>query len=312
MDLSASIIIPVHNEAKILRLNTAKLMDYLGDQLSDYEIIISENGSVDATAKIAVALAEEFPEVECLRLQEKCLGAALRAGIEAARYPKVVYFPIDLSVDLGFIPESARLLDVFDIVVGSKRMDPGLDNRPISRRIPSRAFHGMVRGLFDVGFTDTTCVKGYRRDEVLRLMERVPSTSRVYETELLAEAEREGLYIAEVPVGVAETRPSREYLGRKIRGKLEDLSSARLDRVSFLLGGPMLLTGLLGIALLAYVKATRLSLGGFVNPYSFLIAILLVLWGFQFITIGLLSRLVLQIRRQVEGALREDEFGAGS
>jgi hypothetical protein len=42
-----------------------------------------------------------------------------------------------------------------------------------------------------------------------------------------------------------------------------------------------------------------------VNPYSFLLAILLVLWGFQFITIGLLSRLVLQIRRQVEGALRE-------
>jgi hypothetical protein len=35
------------------------------------------------------------------------------------------------------------------------------------------------------------------------------------------------------------------------------------------------------------------------------IAILLILWGFQFITIGLLSRLVLQIRRQVEGALRE-------
>ena len=44
------------------------------------------------------------------------------------------------------------------------------------------------------------------------------------------------------------------------------------------------------------------ALEGFVNPYSFLIAIL---WGFQFITIGLLSRLVLQIRRQVEGAIRE-------
>jgi len=312
LDQSASVIIPIHNEAKILRLNTAKLMEYLEGHFSEYEIILCENGSVDATAKIAEALAEEFPEVECLRLKEKCLGTALRAGVEAAKYPKVVYFPIDLSVDLGFIPESARLLDVFDIVVGSKRMVSGLDSRPLLRRIPSRAFHGLARRLFDVGFTDTTCVKGYRRDEVFRLMERVPSTSRVYETELLAEAEREGLYIAEVPVGVSETRPSREHLGRKIRGKLEDLSSAGLDRVSFLLGGPMLLAGLLGVAILTYVKATRLSLGGFVNPYSFLIAVLLVLWGFQFITIGLLSRLVLQIRRQVEGALREDEYGAGS
>ena len=72
-----------------------------------------------------------------------------------------------------------------------------------------------------------------------------------------------------------------------------------------MVGGPMLLAGLLGVTLLAYVKATRLSLGGFVNPYSFLLAILLILWGFQFITLGLLSRLVLQIRREVEGALRE-------
>ena len=63
----------------------------------------------------------------------------------------------------------------------------------------------------------------------------------------------------------------------------------------------MLLIGLLGVTALVYVKTTHLSLWGFVNPYSFLLA----LWGFQFITIGFLSRLVLQIRRQVEGALRE-------
>jgi cytochrome c-type biogenesis protein CcmH/NrfF len=66
----------------------------------------------------------------------------------------------------------------------------------------------------------------------------------------------------------------------------------------------MLLAELLGVILLTYVKATRLSLGEFVNLYPFLIAILLILWGFQFITLRLLSLLVLQIRRQVEGALR--------
>jgi hypothetical protein len=173
------------------------------------------------------------------------------------------------------------------------------------RRLPSSAFHGMVRALFGVDFSDTTCVKAYRRDAILPLMERVPYTSEIYETELLAEVERAGLYVAELPVSVEELRPSREVLWKKIKGKGEGLLSAGLDKVSFMVGGPMLIAGLLGVALLTYVKATRLSLGGFVNPYSFLIAILLILWGFQFITIGLLSRLVLQIRRQVEGALRE-------
>ena len=305
MDPGASIVIPIHNEAKVLQTNTERLREYLDEHLAGYEIILCENGSLDATAEIAERLADRFDCVECLRLPDRGLGTALRAGIGAARNEKVIYFPIDLSVDLGFIPESARLLEVFDVVLGSKRMGPGLDGRPLVRRIPSRAFHGMVRALFGVDFTDTTCVKAYRREAILDLMERVPSTSGVYETELLAEAERAGLYVAELPVSVEELRPSREVLWKKVKGKGEDLLSAGLDRVSFMVGGPMLLAGLLGVTLLAYVKATRLSLGGFVNPYSFLIAILLILWGFQFITIGLLSRLVLQIRRQVEGALRE-------
>ena len=305
MDPVASIIIPIHNEAKVLKANTERLREYLDEHLAGYEIILCENGSLDATAEIAERLADRFESVECLRLPDRGLGEALRTGIGAAKNEKVIYFPIDLSVDLGFIPESAKLLEIFDVVLGSKRMGPGLDGRPLVRRLPSRAFHGMVRAIFGVNFTDTTCVKAYRREAILSIMERVPSTSRIYETELLAEAERAGLYVAELPVSVKELRPSREVLWKKIRGKGEDLLSAGLDRVSFMVGVPMLLAGLLGVTLLAYVKATRLSLGGFVNPYSFLLAILLVLWGFQFITIGLLSRLVLQIRRQVEGALRE-------
>jgi len=305
MDPSASIVVPIHNEAKVLKMNTERLRKYLDENMADYEIILCENGSLDATPEIAESLADKFECIECLHLPERGLGEALRTGIGAASNEKVIYYPIDLSIDLGFIPESARLLEVFDVVLGSKRMAPGLDGRPVVRRLPSSAFHGMVRALFGVDFTDTTCVKAYRRDAILPLMERVPPSSGVYETELLAEAEKSGLYVAELPVSVEERRPSREALLRKIRGKGEDLLSAGLDRVSFMVGGPMLLAGLLGIILLTYVKATRLSLGGFVNPYSFLLAILLILWGFQFITIGLLSRLVLQIRRQMERTLRE-------
>jgi len=74
-------------------------------------------------------------------------------------------------------------------------------------------------------------------------MEQGPSTSRVYETELLAEAERAGLYVAELPVSVEELRPGREVIWRKIKGKGEDLLSAGLDRVSFMVGAPCSLSG---------------------------------------------------------------------
>jgi hypothetical protein len=45
--------------------------------------------------------------------------------------------------------------------------------------------------------------------------------------------------------------------------------------------------------------------GGFVNPYAFLFMMLLMLWGFQMTTMGLLSRLIMQIRGQIFGALKD-------
>ncbi|MGD2200382.1 MAG: glycosyltransferase family 2 protein [Candidatus Bathyarchaeota archaeon] len=297
-----SVVVPIYNEAKVLRVNTDTLREYLGSYTEDHEIILCENGSTDGTYEIADRLASRFDDVKTIHLPDKSLGAALKAGVNAARHERVVYFPVDLSVELEFIPESTRLLSVFDVVVGSKRL--GHDLRPVSRRVPSRAFHGLVGSIFGFGFSDTTCAKAFRREAILGLMERVPTSSGVFETELLAEAMKEDLRVVEIPVAVEERRPSREVLLKKIRGKAEDLLSAGLDRTSILVGAPMLALGLLGLAVLSYWKMSRLSVGGFVNPYSFLLAMLLVLWGFQFVTLGLLSRLVIQIRRQVRGALK--------
>lgn len=307
MEPVASVVIPVYNEAGVLRTNTGKIREHLKGRLAGHEIILCENGSNDATPEIARDLSEEFEDVEFLQLLDRNLGGALKAGVKSAKSEKVIYFPIDLSVDMEFIQESVRLLNVFDVVLGSKRIGAGLDRRPLVRRITSRAFHGMVRRLFDVEFTDSTCVKAYRRGSILDLMERIPSSSRVFETELLVEAERAGLYIAEVPVVVSESRPSRELLGRKIQSKLEDLFSARLDRISLMVGVPLFAMGLLGVLYLTYLKASSPGFGGFVNPYSFLLSMLLVISGFQITTLGLLSKLIMQIRREVFGALKEKD-----
>ena len=303
MRLEASIIVPVHNEATILRRNTERLRQHLAKELPSHEILICENGSSDGTPRIAEGLAEEFNDVEFLTLPEPNLAEALREGIRAARAEKVVYYPIDLSVDLDFISASVRLLDDFDVVIGSKRLTANLDRRPLSRRVSSRAYHGMVRRFFGVELTDTTCVKAYRRSKVLGIIDRVPTSSRIFETELLVEAQREGLDIVEIPVRVEEHRQSREELGLKIRVKLEDLLSARLDLISIYVGAPLFLIGLVSLLYLTFDKLMFASRGGFLNPYSFLISMLLIISGFQIVTFGLLTNLILQIRREVARAV---------
>lgn len=306
MDPEVSVVVPVYNEAGILRRNIERLSEFLKEAVPRYEIILCENGSIDETAEIAKSLSREYDNVEFLELPEPNLSEALKSGFLAAKGEKVVYFPIDLSIDLGFIPESVRLLEVFDTVIGSKRLASELDRRPLVRRVVSRAYHGMVRGLYDVDFSDTTCVKAYRRSKILELMKRVPTSSGIFETELLVEAGAAGLDIVEVPVVVEEYRPSRQVLSRKIRRKLEDLLSARLDLLSITAGLLLFLGGIISLVILSLDKLGADSFSGFMNPYTFLLSMLLVISGFQIITFGLLSNLLMQIRRQVTWAINND------
>ena len=306
MDPDVSVVVPVHNEAKILRRNTERLSEYLNVKVPRHEIILCENGSLDGTDSIAKNLSKEYENVEFLGLPEAGLYDALRSGFLASKSEKIVYFPIDLSIDLSFIPESVRLLDMFDTVVGSKRLASTLDRRPRVRRAFSRAYHGLVKGLYGVDFSDTTCVKAYRRSKLLDLIERIPTSSSVYETELLVEAGAEGFNIVEVPVTVEEHWPSREVLSFKVRRKLEDLLSVRLDFVSLVVGFPLFLIGVASLLVLVIGKLSSSGFSGFTNPYTFLISMLLVISGFQIIVFGLLSNLMIQIRKEITKTVQGD------
>ena len=74
-----------------------------------------------------------------------------------------------------------------------------------------------------------------------------------------------------------------------------------------MVGVPLFAVGLLGVLFLTYLKAASPGFNGFVNPYSFLLSMLLVISGFQITTLGLLSKLIMQIRREVFGALKEKD-----
>jgi hypothetical protein len=102
----------------------------------------------------------------------------------------------------------------------------------------------------------------------------------------------------EVPVVVEEHRESLEALSRKAGNKLEDLLSARLDIVAGVLGMLILLAGASWVLLLALEKVES-SLGGFLNPYSFLSPMLLFMAGIQIVIFALLANLLLQVRWEV-------------
>jgi len=294
----ASIVVPVFNEEDILEENTLVLYDFLDESLDDFELLLVENGSVDKTAIYAEKLASAESRIKFIRLPDPCLGEAIKTGVLNAVFDKIVYFPIDLSVNLSFIPESISLLDTFEIVIGSKKLRTAKDHRPVERRVASTGYHKVVQLMFRIDLSDTTSVKAYRRRVAHELMSLFPSGSSVFETEVLLEAESHGLSIAQVPVEVDDQRSGRLSLRYKIATKGQDLMSLRVDLVSMIVGGILFFTGLLCIVYLSIQKLV-FNREGFLNPYSFLISMLLVLFGAQGIAYGLFARLFLQLRKEI-------------
>jgi len=142
---------------------------------------------------------------------------------------KTSYFPFDLSVNLSFIEESLALLKEHDLIQGSKRMKGAHDDRPFERRILSKGYHFFVKILFNIDLSDTTCVKAFRRSKVIGLIDEIPTSSSIFETELVVVALKKGLKVAEIPVEVKDPRRSMRTF--KMAGSmLIDLFSSRFRR----------------------------------------------------------------------------------
>jgi len=112
-----TLIVPVHNEEENLQENVEKLMQYANGITDNYEILISENGSVDNTLHIAKKLAKNYANISFTSLPFASLGTAIKKGIYSSKYGKTIYFPLDLSVNLSFIDESIRLLDEYEYTI---------------------------------------------------------------------------------------------------------------------------------------------------------------------------------------------------
>ncbi len=222
-----TILIPLHNEAGKVSTALNVLMSYLKSVSCHCEILLVENGSKDATVEKLKSAIKTFGNVSYVSLPKACLGDALRNGIIHASSESIAYLPIDLSIDLDFVPRSLKLLNEHDVVIGSKRKNGANDHRPFVRRILSVTYHYITRLLFGIDVTDTTCVKAFRRSSILPLISKI-RFNNIFETELMIRAEMAGKKVTELPVIVHDKRLPKESLLRKVLRKLAGIVALRL------------------------------------------------------------------------------------
>lgn len=203
-----SVIIPVYNEARILALNTERLMAHLALHHKTFEIIIGSNGSKDETVTLGRALAAKHERVRFFHLNQRGVGHAFRQGVRSARYDLVVSLDMDLSVELEFVERALDLLESgFEIVVGSKKM--GQQKRSTFRILGSGVFILCARFLLGLSFEDYSIgAKAYRKSVLLDHLDKVDHGT-AYVIDMICLVQKNGGRIIEVPVRCEDFRASK-------------------------------------------------------------------------------------------------------
>lgn len=220
-----SIVIPIYNEEAILHSSVVDLIDRLGELDWPYEIILAENGSKDATVRLAEELSERFPQVRTFSLGEPNYGKALRRGILEANGEFVICDEIDLC-DTDFYRRAMALLETneAELVVGSKLLAGASDERPFVRHASSLVINGMLRVALGFKGTDTHGLKAFRRAPLVEVARSCLVDKDLFASEFVIRAERGGIRVKEIPVRVLEKRPPSIHLFKRVPRVLKDLT----------------------------------------------------------------------------------------
>ena len=197
--LSLSVLVPVYNEAKTLKVVLQRLLPI--SQVT--EVIVVDDGSTDRTPAILAQLKHK--KLHVFRKENGGKGSAIRCALEHATGKYVLIQDADLEYDPEDIPalfEPIRRGRV-EIVYGSRFLGPHL-NLLFWHRVGNTILNLLVNILFNTTLSDMeTCYK-VLPTAILKDL-RLTSNSFDIEPEITCKLLKRGYKIFEVPIS---------YIGR--------------------------------------------------------------------------------------------------
>lgn len=234
-----SVLVPAKDEAENLPEFVRLAREALLPLPYACELVVVNDGSHDATARVLDELAAKHPFVRVVTHRtRRGIADALKSGAETARGRVLVFYPADLQ----YLPSEIPGL-VAPILEGQADVVTGAKQGAYEKRFVSSVYNVLCRWLFGVRVTDLNSVKAYRR-EVMEALPTRPDWHRF----MVVLAAAQGFRLAERPVPLHPRRAgvSKFGIGRIPVGVLDLLSvwfQLRFGRK------PMLFFGLAGALL---------------------------------------------------------------
>lgn len=201
-----SVVLPCFNESEGIAAAVATAAEAAaraaapaGD-VTAWEIVVVDDGSVDDTAEVLAAVAAGNPSLRIVtHPTNRGLGATIRSGLAAATGDVVLYtdadLPCDLVEDLG---KALRLMRVYDAdVVAAYRHDRTSEGP--RRAIYSVVYNVFVRTVFGLRVRDVNFAFKLMRRRVVDAA-CLTSEGSFIDVEMLVQAERAGFKIIQFGV----------------------------------------------------------------------------------------------------------------
>lgn len=294
--IDLSIVVPLFNEEGNVNELYQELNTVLQKENLSYEILFVNDGSTDRTEELVQEISKSDPAVVIVNFRRNFgQTAAMSAGFDYASGDIIITMDGDLQNDPADIPKFLeKIKEGHDVVTGwrHKRQDPFLN-----RRLPSLIANRVISGITGVKLHDYGCTLKAFKKEIADNINLYGEMHRF----IPAIASAMGTSIAEVKVNHRPRQhgSSKYGISRTFRVILD------LITVKFLLSysnRPIHIFGLIGMVsfclgtLISFVLILQRQI--YSMPLSdrplFLLAILLIFIGIQFVTFGLISEL--QIR----------------
>ncbi|AKB37907.1 Glycosyl transferase, family 2 [Methanosarcina siciliae C2J] len=297
MSVELSTVIPAYNEEESVVPCYWEVIEALKPLGKSYEIIFVDDGSTDSTFEKLNELSKTDSRLRVLKLRKNFgQSAALRAGFDHAEGRYIITMDADLQNDPHDIPLLLQKLESedFDVVCGWRysRKDT------FSKKVYSKFANYLRKKLTHEQIHDSGCtLRAYKKECVNNL-------------ELYGELHRyipamlgwKGYRIGEIKINHRERQYGKTKYNwkRLFRGFLDLLVVAFWERYSVrpmhVFGGAGLVFGFLGFIISMYLGIMRLVYGrGLSDRPLFLVGILLIIVGVQFLATGVLADILLKI-----------------
>ena len=152
---SLSVFFPAYNDAGTIASLVILAIQVARRLTPDFEVIVVDDGSTDATPEIADELARTYQQVRVVHhVRNRGYGGALRTGFATATKELVAYTDGDAQYDPAELEQLwHRLTPDVDVVTGYKisRSDPW------HRLVVGRIYHHTVKLLFRLRIRDVDC-----------------------------------------------------------------------------------------------------------------------------------------------------------